>query len=365
MLSGGALVAFALWRIGRAVHVSRYRTSVWKRRDLYVTVCALAAILILGGVAFTNSEQFIFYPYPRIKMPGFDPLIAVALVLLGVGTYGQSNSPATEFVGTTPCGTAIRAFVGGLAADASCPAIVWKLDLGVREQNGPGWSLVATYGAPTASNPEATGAPRVSVRGRLETSATAYRLIATNGQSLVFRRLSSTLIHLEEKNGLMLGTTAYSYTLSRSDATDDPGQPEQGHGPDYSLSPRETGNTVFGIFDGRTPCMGLARAMHLALTDGCQRVKWRITLLQKASSSEPTTYKIEGSLHHTARVGAWRIVRGMASDPNAIVYQLDGTGTEGPMLLWKADDDVLLMLDEQRQPLVGTINFTYTLNRTR
>ena len=111
--------------------------------------------------------------------------------------------------------------------------------------------------------------------------------------------------------------------------------------------------------------MGLARAMHLALTDGCQRVKWRITLLQKAGTSEPTTYKIEGSLHHTARVGAWHIVHGMESDPNAIVYQLDGTTTEGPMLLWKADDDVLFLLNERKQPLVGTISFSYTLNRAQ
>lgn len=292
-------------------------------------------------------------------------IVGVALVLLGPGIQGQTTLPATTFVGTTPCTPALRAFIGGLAADAPCPAIVWQLDLGVREQSAPGWSLVATYGEPTASNPGATGAPSVSVRGKLETSATTYRLIAGTGQSLVFRRVSSTLIHpLDEKNRLMLGSAAYSYTLSRSDATDDPGQPEQRHGPDYTLSPRETGNTLFGMFGGRTPCMGLARAMRLALTDGCQRVKWRITLLQKAGTSEPTTYKIEGSLHHTARVGAWRIIRGMASDPNAVVYQLDGTATEGPMLLWKADDDVLFVLDEHRQPLVGTIDFSYTLNRS-
>lgn len=293
-------------------------------------------------------------------------IIVVAPILLGIGTQGQTTPPATTFVGTTPCGTALRAFVGGLAADAPCPAIVWQLDLGVREQNAQGWSLVATYAAPTASNPDATGlGPRVSVRGKLETSATTYRLINSTGQSIVFRRVSSTLIHpLDEKNHLMLGSPAYSYTLSRADATDDPGQPEQRHGPDYTLSPRETGNTLFGMFGGRTPCMGLARAMHLKLTDGCQRVKWRITLLQKAGTSEPTTYKIEGSLHHTARVGVWRVLRGMASDPNAVVYQLDGTATEGPMLLWKADDDVLFVLDEHRQPLVGTIDFSYTLNRS-
>jgi len=293
-------------------------------------------------------------------------LVACALILLGTGPRGQTAPLATEFVGTTPCDAVLRGFIGGLAPDAPCPAIVWQLDLGVREQTGPGWSLVATYGAPMASNPTATGAPRVSVRGKLETSPTTYRLIASTGQSIVFRRISGTLIHpLDERNRLMLGTTAYSYTLSRADATDDLGQPSQAQDGSYSLSPRETGNTVFGMFGGRTPCMGIARSMHLALTDGCERVKWRITLLQKAGSSEPTTYKIEGSLHHTARVGAWHIVRGMASDPDAVVFQLDGTATEGPMLLWKADDDVLFLLNERKQPLVGTLNFTYTLNRTQ
>ena len=70
-------------------------------------------------------------------------------------------------------------------------------------------------------------------------------------------------------------------------------------------------------------------------------------------------------MHHVARTGHWHIVRGMASDSDAVVYQLDGTATEGPMLLWKADDDVLFLLNERKQPLVGTINFTYVLNGTQ
>jgi hypothetical protein len=69
-------------------------------------------------------------------------------------------------------------------------------------------------------------------------------------------------------------------------------------------------------------------------------------------------------LHHTARQGAWRIVHGTAADADAIVYQLDGTATEAPMLLWKADDNVLFLLDERKQALVGTIDFSYTLSRS-
>ena len=112
-------------------------------------------------------------------------------------------------------------------------------------------------------------------------------------------------------------------------------------------------------------CTSLVRALHIKLNDGCQRLKWRVTLLQNASTREPTRYKIEGSLHHPAREGAWRIVRGTAADADAVVYQLDGTATEGPMLLWKADENVLFLLDERKQPLVGTVDFSYTLSRSQ
>jgi hypothetical protein len=106
------------------------------------------------------------------------------------------------------------------------------------------------------------------------------------------------------------------------------------------------------------------RTLRIVLTDGCERVKWRITLRQDEGTRKPTTYKIEGSLHRSAREGTWRIVRGAAPDEDAVVYQLDGTAGEAPMLLWKGNDEVLFLLDERKQPLVGTIDFSYTLNRS-
>jgi len=170
---------------------------------------------------------------------------------------------------------------------------------------------------------------------------------------------------LNDQNRLMPGTGGWGYTLSRADVTDDPGRPELVPGGSYTLSPKETGATLVGRFGGRTPCTSLVRALHITLNDGCQRIKWRVTLLQNASTREPTRYKIESSLHHPGREGAWRIVRGTAVDADAVVYQLDGTATEGPMLLWKADDNVLFLLDERKQPLVGTIDFSYTLSRSQ
>ena len=295
-------------------------------------------------------------------------MIVVAMVFLGSETQARTapNPPATQFVGTMPCGEAIRSFVGGLAAGTPCPAVTWRLDLGITERNGPGWNLTAAYGVPMASNVgEMPEGPRVSISGKLEKSGTTYRLISNTGKSISFRQVSSTLIHvLDDQNRLMPGTTGWSYTLSRADVTDDPGRPEQRAGGSYTPLPRASGSTVYGIFGGRTPCMGVVRILRISLTDGCQRLKWRITLFQDADTRKPTTYRIEGSLHHAGREGVWRIVRGTAADADAIVYQLDGTAAEGPMLLWKADDNVLFLLDERKQPLVGTIDFSYTLNRS-
>lgn len=290
-------------------------------------------------------------------------IIVIAVVFFNGGTRVQTNptSPTTQFVGTMPCGEAVRAFLGG----TPCQSVMWRLDLGVMERGEPGWTLTAAYGANSASSVGAMP-DGLHLSGKLEKSGTTYRLISDNGKSISFRQVSSTLVHLlDEQNRLMPGTGGWSYTLSRADVTDDPGQPERIFGGSYTLSPRETGNTLFGIFGGRTPCTRLVRALHITLNDGCQRLKWRVTLLQNASTREPTRYKIEGSLHHTAREGAWRIVRGTATDGDAVVYQLDGTATEGPMLLWKADDNVLFLLDERKQPLVGTIDFSYTLSRSQ
>lgn len=289
-------------------------------------------------------------------------ILVVAVVLLGGGSRVQTRptSPTTQFVGTMPCGEAVRAFIGG----EPCQSIIWRLDLGVTERGGPGWSLIAAQGANSAAS-VGTMPDGLHLSGKLEKSGTTYRLISNSGKSISFRQVSSTLIHLlDDQNRLMPGTSAWSYTLSRADVTDDPGRPEQIFGGSYTLSPRESGNTLFGIFGGRTPCMSLVRALHITLNDGCQRLKWRVTLLQNASTREPTRYKIEGSLHHPAREGAWHIVHGTATDADAVVYQLDGTATEAPMLLWKADDNVLFLLDERKQPLVGTIDFSYTLSRS-
>jgi hypothetical protein len=293
------------------------------------------------------------------------PPVVAALLSLGPATSVRVPVPSTQFVGTVPCGAAIRAFVGGLAGGASCASVMLRVDLGVPEGGAPGWSLEAVYGSNMAANVgRMIDGQTITLRGRLEQSGTTYRLTSGNGQSISFRLIAGSLLHLlDERNRPMPGTAGWSYTLNRTDVTDDPGRPEQVIGGSYSLQPRATGSAVLGVYGGRTPCTRILRELRIGLNDGCQRIKWRVTLFQDSVTLQPTRYRIEGSMHHAAREGAWRIVRGTATDPTAIVYLLDGTASEGPLRLLKADDDVLFVLDERGQPLVGTIDFSYTLNR--
>ena len=132
----------------------------------------------------------------------------------------------------------------------------------------------------------------------------------------------------------------------------------------YKISPLATSPTVFGVFEGRTPCQGIARGLKQSPHPGCIKAKWRATLYQNPETSTPTTYKVEGSLfRESARKGTWSIIRGAKTDPNATVYRLDATQTQPALFLLKADDNVLFILNQNREPMVGHADFSYTLNR--
>src|SRR5215510_7559744 len=110
-------------------------------------------------------------------------IIVVAVVLLNGGTRAQTKPTplTTQFVGTMPCGEAVRAFLGG----GPCQSVIWRLDLEVTKRDGPGWSLAAAYGANSAAS-VGTMPDSPQRSGRLEKSGTTYRLISNMGKSISF-----------------------------------------------------------------------------------------------------------------------------------------------------------------------------------
>lgn len=280
------------------------------------------------------------------------------------------------WVGTTPCGEEVRAFLGGMTPGAPCHAVKWSLTF-IPERSGLRynlrWILDATYGVPAPSNPNAmVDGPKVKLVGveprtdsPLRPSSTYRLTMKKPARTLTLRRVAGELLHFVTDSGaLMVGTSGWSYTLVASGRAEQRGSPSTAPDMSYTISPKATGSSVFGIFEGRTPCSGIARELQISPVSGCLKVKWRVTLYQRPGTSGPATYKIEGTLHRQQpREGTWRILRGTSANPNAVIYQLAGTGAEGPLHLLAGDDNVLFFVTEQGQPLVGNADFSYTLNR--
>jgi len=81
LASVGLLVA-TLMAIGRGVRRSRYHRELWRRRDTVVgTACALSCA-ITTGFWLRDPDALFFYPYPRFSLPGFNPIIGLALLAI-------------------------------------------------------------------------------------------------------------------------------------------------------------------------------------------------------------------------------------------------------------------------------------------
>lgn len=126
------------------------------------------------------------------------------------------------------------------------------------------------------------------------------------------------------------------------------------------------GDTLIGVFDGRTPCHELARQLDEKVGPECIKIKWRLTLYKNLVTGNSGTYTLQGFIYkrESPRIGKWRILNGTKADPHAIVYQLDDPVGES-LFLQRADDNILFFLSPQKELLVGNRDFSYTLNRVK
>ena len=121
--------------------------------------------------------------------------------------------------------------------------------------------------------------------------------------------------------------------------------------------------SVYGVFAGRTPCQEFMRELNMGLRPECTKRKMKVILFQDSVTHEPTVYETRGMGKWTGR-GSWHIVRGTPTDPQAIVFQLD-LSPDTFLFLLKGDDNVLFILDKNRNFLIGNASFSYTMNRAR
>lgn len=119
--------------------------------------------------------------------------------------------------------------------------------------------------------------------------------------------------------------------------------------------------SVYGVFVGRTPCQEFLKEFNLAERAACTKRKMGVILYEDAVTHQPTVYETWGMDKLTGK-GKWHILQGAASDPQAVVFQLD-LGADKFMYLLKGDENVLFILDKNKHFLIGNADHSYTLNR--
>jgi len=278
------------------------------------------------------------------------------------------------FAGSSPGGGTIRQLLR-IPSNAEADLIQWKLTLfqDAKTQAPSGYELRYAY---SSTDP---GKPRLAEGGEILQRQGAWTVgkgIKSNPDAVVYEldgsvsffRADANILHLlNPDRSLMIGTGGWSYTLNRTDHSEKPVDPALALSqPDmsYQISPLATGPAVFGVFEGRSPCQGIARELRILVDPACTKAKWRVTLYRNPETLAPTLYKVEGSLYRSgAREGTWTLIHGTQLDPSAIVYRLAPTGSEPALFLLRGDDNVLFLLNQNRNPLVGHGDFSYTLNR--
>ncbi|HUR10223.1 MAG TPA: hypothetical protein VM012_02570 [Flavitalea sp.] len=119
------------------------------------------------------------------------------------------------------------------------------------------------------------------------------------------------------------------------------------------------GPGVYGVFEGRFPCQELARQWNHTVSQDCYKSKWRLTLYQDSLTKKPSRYVLEGSFYRDKpREGNWSIVPGSKIYYAAQIFKLDEA-----IFFLKGDENVLFVLDNQKNLLIGNEDFSYTLSR--
>jgi hypothetical protein len=132
-----------------------------------------------------------------------------------------------------------------------------------------------------------------------------------------------------------------------------------------SLTRLPEGVHVWGVFDGRVRCQEMAAMMKVAVPANCEKIKWSFVFYQDPKTKEPTTYVLRGSLYREQpRKGKWTIIKGTKDNPSASVIQLDPDHPESSIYLLKGDENVLFILNGQKEFMIGDSYLSYTFNRT-
>lgn len=120
---------------------------------------------------------------------------------------------------------------------------------------------------------------------------------------------------------------------------------------------------LYGVFDGRTPCGGLADQLDIQILAECIKLKWRLALFTDSITGKPEDFQLWLTNYRDDPLkGKWSIEKGTAQDPNATVFRFV-VDEHRPLYLQKGDNNILFFLSPDKKLMIGNRDFSYTLNR--
>ena len=294
-------------------------------------------------------------------------------LLLGIHSSAANSSPEASdivLVASTPGNDVIKSLLA-IPPDKKIDFIRWNLVLTNPESERHSFSLDINYGeAQPNTSGFKNGGEKKSIEGEYGISqekglinGKVYHLKSPKlADEIQFIKLSENIYHLiSPQMQLMVGNGGWSYTLNRKEPLSNcttvlPVLTA------FSSLPADTSRQI--IFEGRTPCLDIAREKNLVVSADCFKLKWKLVLSRDPKTLLPTTYRLyRTNSRQNDLTGNWVIKKGSGSNSNAIIYQLDSDKPDKSISLYLADENVAFFLHDDNEFFTGDENFSYTLNR--
>lgn len=284
-------------------------------------------------------------------------------VILAVRCSAGDNKPKIILIGSTPGDQPIKTMLT-IPAETKVDFIRWNLVLADKND----FVLDIVYGESKPNTLDFKSEGKRTIKGKylIERNQDEnrfkeiYQLKSNDLPEIIsIVKINENLCHiLTPKNQMMIGNGGWSYSLNRKTPVD-PGEI-------LFSSPKLNDKSLQLIFEGRTPCQEIATE-HPEMNAGqsCFKIKWRLILNRDSITHEPTTCTIRNIVNNQPRDvrGNWTIIKGTATNTDAIIYRIQVDNLAEPVLFLLGDEEVLFFLDKDYNPLTGNRDFSFTMNK--
>lgn len=295
-------------------------------------------------------------------------LLLTGILCPGSCSAGNSSSEIV-FVGSTPGDELIKSMLT-IQPETKVDFIRWNLTLN-NTKSAFVLSIVFGESQPNTSGFKGGGEKHsfegeytISKSGNKNINGEIYSLRSNKLSSVIAMvKLNDNLFHLlTPQNQLMVGNGGWSYTLNRKGPLNNLAVL-----PALTTSSTLTNDTSLQVvFEGRTPCQGIATDNNLTVAPDCFKLKWKLILNRDPQTLLPTTYQLKTTFNRDAdRSGKWTIIKATPSNPNTVIYQLYSGKSENSFSLLAGDENVLFFINKNRELYIGNGDFSFTLNKRK